>query len=104
MIGSEKQIKWANEIKEKFLGAVNGIDEKKYFEIAKETNPIDLDDFSYEIFLKMVETISNNKSAKTWIDEYKYVKFNDDFVLKFIEESELCNDEEGWDAYLGIWE
>lgn len=102
MIGSEKQIKWANEIKDRFINEVLSIDKTEY---SKRVNEIEdyesfIEDYSFETFRKMIELISKVERAEIWINNLKDEK---NFIDRFINDSSLYSDDEDWADFLNEW-
>lgn len=96
LTGSEKQIKWATEIRSKFI-EVSNIDETTYWKYIDDIDPMFRDDFNFENYQKMISAIAGVENASIWIQNFKYVEMDNDFVKSLVSDSEFCIDEEGWD-------
>ena len=96
LTGSEKQIKWATEIRSKFI-EVSNIDETTYWKYVDDIDPVFRDDFNFENYQKMISAISGVENASIWIQNFSYVEMDNDFVKSLVDDSELCVDDEGWD-------
>ena len=103
MNGSEKQIKWATEIKAGFEAAIKDIDEKKFWELVEKDDPVDIEDFSFGLFQKVVAHIMSCEEARDWIDNFKYVNFDEKFLSMFCGEVELYSDDEDWITLEQMW-
>lgn len=64
LVGSEKQIPWAETLRVKQLTALDALVEETY----RDVDPADPEAEEYRLALRAVEAISNETSAKQWID------------------------------------
>ena len=99
MIGSEKQIKWAEEIKENFIKNIANLSESEVKEISDYPEDVD-----YGVFKKMVEMALSQEKASVWIKNYAYTDMDkketaDTFIL-FAEDT----DDEDWESFKKCWD
>jgi len=97
--GSEKQRKWADEIRNNFIEKIAGLSEAQVREISEYGEDVD-----YDIFKKMGELALSQDDASVWITLYGYSDFSaadvaDDFIM-FAENT----DEEDWDVFYKTWD
>ena len=99
LTGSEKQIKWADEIRKNFIEKIAKLSEQQVKEISDYPEDID-----YNVFKKMVNLALSQNLASVWIQLYGYVEFDnpnvaDDFIM-FAENT----DDEDWENFYKVWD
>ena len=95
LTGSVKQIKWANDIREKFIKEIASATEEDCREELEESGePEKLD---YIFFQKMVKKILAQTSAKWWIGNMRYIELYD---INLLAEDP---DEDRWEEFLDIF-
>lgn len=92
LVGSEKQIKWANEIRNNVIEIINA--ESKVFEKNKSFFKDDYfgDKEAYEDYKKYSKEAINETKASKWISSFKNVQDNKDYYIKSLKKSEGTTD------------
>ncbi len=95
MNGSEKQIKWAIELKQWFNENIAPMTEKEVQSISEYP-----EDVNYPFFRKMVNEILKCQNASMWIENFQYpgAEHIDELVM-------LCEDpdQEDWEDFKRIY-
>lgn len=95
LIGSEKQIKWAEDIRADFIEKIgNATKEDCKIELEESGDPEDLD---YAFFTKIIKTILNQEKAKWWIENMENIELYDINILA------EAPDEEDWQDFLNAY-
>lgn len=77
--GSEKQIKWANDIRENAIEKIGTVIK----EIEEWANLKRGRSMGYAIYVEIFEEMKDNDSARFWIDVFGYKKTYKDFIVSF---------------------
>ncbi len=82
LTGSQKQITWANSIREEYF---KNIESKKemYDTYYKEKDNVDYN----QVLQRAIEIANNHEEASWWIDNRNYIKFNYSDIMYKIKEN-----------------